>query len=459
MLGWLPPLLHMDPSGFPFPWDKDQPRQQPSSATPVTGASHPERELQPTSQPRIYLQESVATPADPIFRFPQPGFPEYPQHGPQFNRFPGSPQPFLTPIPAINNLFARIINHPAIATHSNTLYHYLQLPPSLWAELYKPNERFVQHRQLTHYLSQLYGRLPDDLWALLEELREQPDFLHARNRMAATVLEIAQRQNPPQTPPASTGLNMGLLGNDGFGSSAGQSLEASPVLVQVFSPTPGQPGRAAAPNPFSVDSSRSTSQNRKSKGRAPLGERYKCPYTNCKHEPFRNSGNFQNHMRGVHAESPYRHRHPSEFLIPDVSPQASVQGDGTSSAATNASESPVDVRRPSQDCVSGDLTGAVARDRFGSADDGIRRSGLLNQMGSSALQENFGSQESHRGSEAGEKEAGSLLGGFGFGLTGRDGHMRIAERKGEFAPGHEEPVGFEQFQLMEEQRWSERMER
>lgn len=338
----------MDESGFPLYWDDEDRQMQLAQAGQVIDTPYPEQGFQHRSQPGAPPLNPIA--AQAAFAFQQQPFPQYLYQQPHSNIPPSDPQAFLFQN-HIDNLLARILASPQTAAHSDSICFYLSLPPDIWATLYKAQSPTPFHHELTGLLSQKHGRPPTEILGLIHQLRERSDFLQAQPHLVNAFITATQQRNPSQTPEGSSASNRQSFAG---GRAPDQSGESSPTLY-ISSPMVGQESRTTATTPLSVGITRTQSRSpyKRTKGRAPRGERYKCPYLNCKHEPFRNAGNFNNHMRSTHAESLYRNQHPSNFLMPDVSPQPSIQGDV--STATSASDSPVNQRRLSREGSAGDL--------------------------------------------------------------------------------------------------------
>jgi hypothetical protein len=411
----------------------------------VEGAS-PEQEFQYPHQTPVPPPDAATGHSPPTYLYQQPAFSQYAVHDPQFQPFAHPSQLFIAQSHAPDSALSRILSHPNVAVHRDSLVHYLCMTPGLWAELYRPEVPSPAHHLLKQGLVLKYGRLPDDLWMLVNELREQPDFPQLQDHCVSAILSTTPQQNPPQTPSVFTEREVRVLGNPGYGAPFGQPHD-SPLLVLPR----GEGSQTGATTPLSVAGpSRSKSQSpyQRTRGRAPKGERYKCPYTNCKHEPFRNAGNFTNHMRSAHFESEYRNRHPSEFLMRESSPAPSVSGDGPSSSTTTASGSPLAFRAASQDYFGANLASVMSRETSVSLgyhgvegigpDAGSGRSGqeepqepvVTRKMATSSLTEEFALEQGRQGVRA----------------------INPPDDISEASPTQEGPVGFAEFQMMEQRR-------
>ncbi|OCT52061.1 hypothetical protein CLCR_08588 [Cladophialophora carrionii] len=448
----------MNHPGFPRTWNGErQPR------LPQLGWSA--QEIRDANQRGEALHNTVAIQPHAAFQLQQSAFSSSVHQVPQPDLFGNNAQASPTQSRAWDNVFQSILTHPDIANHRDGVCSYLRIPSGLWTELYKPQVSEHVHYLLTDCLARNYGRLPDDLRILINELRDLPEFPHLRAYLVNVIMSTVPQQVPPKIPSVSSGQDVSATVSHSVGSDFDRSGETSPILV-ISSPRTAQSGRTAVTPPLSVGNARSTPQTpfQRAKGRAPRGERYKCPYTNCKHEPFRNAGNFNNHMRSCHAESPYRNQHPSDFLIPDLSPQPSIQGDAMSSAATNSSGSPLSHRRPSQD--------------FGNPE--VADIGDRNALESVGNNEVF--HAGHIGLQAGVARGGldhadpqeeqvtsglvnsSLLEGFTFSPRSRQLQPGIiwddaADDTNRLSSTGAGPVGFYDFQMMERSRRSDRASR
>ncbi|KAJ9607473.1 hypothetical protein H2200_007551 [Cladophialophora chaetospira] len=405
----------MDQPGFPPLWDEDEQQQLPQGGRAID-TSYPEQDFRYGGQPRAPVLNPG--PGQPHATFPlqQQALPQFLERQSHFNLSQSYPQAFFSQNHTLHSALSSILSHPDVRAHRDSICFYLRLPPILYAELYRSQTPLPVHQELTTFLSQQHGELPADLWALIDLLREQPDFQQAQAYVIDVITTQVPRQNPAHTPGGSS-----VRG----GPALGLSRATSPIQFHISSPVPGQ-GQTTASTPLSTTNPRSKSQSpfHRTKGRAPRGERYKCPYTNCKHEPFRNAGNFNNHMRSAHFESPYRNQHPSNFLIPEASPQPSIQGDAPSSSATTASDSPVAYRRQSQDYGSADLAAAFGRDRFANIGESAYPSTIDDEFQASIAP----------------------------GATTEDSGQSLPH----FSPEEAGHVGFGEFQRLEEQLWDQR---
>lgn len=93
------------------------------------------------------------------------------------------------------------------------------------------------------------------------------------------------------------------------------------IPLQAMSSLIGQDGQAEIPVQYPPMSDKEghgqyPDLKLKRNRRAPPGNAYICPYKYCKHAPFRNVGNFNNHMRKCHAEFRIAKWNQSEFLMP-----------------------------------------------------------------------------------------------------------------------------------------------
>jgi hypothetical protein len=335
-----PPYVAMDQSRFFMTGDNDR-LYQPTPTGQMISVSSSEPQIQYAGQPQLQSNPAFISPVDHAQLFRHASFPQQFEHLPlqQFPfSIPNSPSS-LPRHPLHGSLFTAILNHPEIARHRDSVCNYLRLTPSLWEELYHPEQTSPVHHELTRYLSGRYGKLPADLWKLIDDFRAQQDFAQSQEYFVDTIVSIIRPHSVPPMPISSSEF-------DGQTITDEHSEQDSPIQVRVSGAAEGV---STSSNIFVASSRKSQAPYRRAKGRAPKGERYKCPYLNCKHEPFRNAGNFNNHMRSVHAESEYRKRHPSEFLMPDSSPQPSSHGDAPSSVGTGAAESPVSQQRMSRE--------------------------------------------------------------------------------------------------------------
>ncbi|OAL17272.1 hypothetical protein AYO22_11837 [Fonsecaea multimorphosa] len=406
--------------------------------------------------------DSITTPMNPVNAFPQATWLQLLEQ----SRVDCPSDPSQTALSRhqtsnSNLIIATLVGRPDIAAFRDTVCSYLRLTSGLWTELYKPREYTTAHRLLTRYLSQQYGRLPPDLWRLINELRDQFDFEQSRYECIDIISSIP-------TPPNMFTHGLALSGGDGpdlrgpHGWATPRSLEASSSrAAQMPSPGPGPDSQTRPTTPVSVANGRRRLQSpphqeARDKGRAPRGKRYKCPYMNCRHDAFRNAGNFTNHMRRLHAESEYGNRPPADFLVPDSSPQPSNQGDTTSSVITNVSDSPLTRRRLSDES-------AASEDGMTTAgDDRVRDIG---DIAFTAEQDKFhigmGQGVFDQGSPevpvTSRLESSSLLEAFRFVPTNYSAlQMSQCDRKqGSHYPPQDE-VRYGQFQIMEEQAWQMR---
>ncbi|KAH0843252.1 hypothetical protein FOPE_08095 [Fonsecaea pedrosoi] len=305
-----------------------------------------------------------------------------------------------------------------------------------------------------------YGRLPPDLWRLVNELRDQYDFEHSRFECIDIISSIPI---PPDL--ISGGLEATGHGGRDFGDSCNRPVPRasegnSSLASHVSSPGPGQGSQTRSTTPVSMVGGRKKFQSptyQRAKGRAPKGERYKCPYMNCRHDAFRNAGNFSNHMRNCHAESEYRNRNPAEFLVPDSSPQPSNQGDTTSSVVTSASDSPLTQRRLSQESYGGGNEISNARQ------DGVRYAGDFTfTTGHNGFQISMSQGVFDESSPGPSGPSGlsttSLLEALSFDPSNPGSRLVTSqhERNHESCYPLKDEAEYGQFQMMEDQRWKTR---
>ena len=149
--------------------------------------------------------------------------------------------------------------------------------------------------------------------------------------------------------------------------------------------------------------------------------------------------------------------------MPDTSPAAEYQGDGTSSAATNASDSPLETRRSSQEYTADSWTATAGPDRSGGMDDSAYRSPAQGGFQAGTVRMSQEWQPLREAGVASGLAHRPHLEDFRFGSTGRYARPNPAvddniDDEPTFSPTGDEPVGFEQFQLMEARRGSERKE-
>ncbi|KIW82606.1 hypothetical protein Z517_05633 [Fonsecaea pedrosoi CBS 271.37] len=357
-------------------------------------------------------------------------------------------------------ILATIIGRRDIAIFRDTVCSYLRLTSALWTELYNPREYSTAHHLLTRYLCQEYGRLPPDLWRLVNELREQYGFEHSRFECIDIISSIP---TPPDL--ISGGLEAAGHGVRDFGDSCNRPVPRasegnSSLASHVSSPGPGPGSQTRSTTPVSMVGGRKKFQSptyQRAKGRAPKGERYKCPYMNCRHDAFRNAGNFSNHMRNCHAESEYRNRNPAEFLVPDSSPQPSNQGDTTSSVVTSASDSPLTQRRLSQESYGGE------NEISNAGQDGVRYAGDFtfttdhNGFQISMSQGVFDESSPGPSGSSGLSTT-SLLEAFSFDPSNPGSRLVTSqhERNHESCYPLKDEAEYGQFQMMEDQRWKTR---
>ena len=451
MPGWLPPPT-MNQSGFLLAWDEDH-RPQLPLAERVIDVSSPDQDVRYASQPRTHPHKAVATHTDPAVLFQHSTSSQHFNQPtqPSFSNF--SPRQSLENQNA-NHLLTRILSHFQIAIYRDGVCNYLRLTVNLWEELYNAPFPSSDHHFLQHCLSERYGKLPADLWGLINKLREQHDFRHLQDHFVNVISSRVTPRNPPQTPLGPSAFARRSIGSHGAGSAFSQSGDTSPILFRISSPVMGQGSQTTVTTPLSAGDTTGKPQTpyRRTKGRAPGGRRYKCPYTNCKHEPFRNAGNFNNHMRSCHAESVYRNQDPAEFLLPDLSPQPSNQGDWTSSVGTNASNSPLDQQRLFHE--SGIDSGmAVDQNVFEGMGD------MLYFAGQDMFTANTVQSMFDHGST--QELPNPLVEGFGSGSTNHEVQLdtMTADSPNDVprsSPADEEPVGFGQFQMIEQRRRSTR---
>ncbi|OAG36785.1 hypothetical protein AYO21_09058 [Fonsecaea monophora] len=301
-------------------------------------------------------------------------------------------------------ILATIIGRQDIAIFRDTVCSYLRLTSALWTELYNPREYSTAHHLLTRYLCQEYGRLPPDLWRLVNELRDQYDFEHSRFECIDIISSI----------PIPPDLISGGLEATGHGGR-----DFVQVLVKVVKQDPRRQFRW--------------------------------------HDAFRNAGNFSNHMRNCHAESEYRNRNPAEFLVPDSSPQPSNQGDTTSSVVTSASDSPLTQRRLSQESYGGGNEISNARQ------DGVRYAGDFTfTTGHNGFQISMSQGVFDESSPGPSGPSGlsttSLLEALSFDPSNPGSRLVTSqhERNHESCYPLKDEAEYGQFQMMEDQRWKTR---
>lgn len=440
-------------------WGEDH---QSQPLQPGTAIDHPLTGLQirsPGAQ-RLPPQRPTSIPAEPAFHIGESNHPQYLDHRSRRSISNSEFQSFQPENRSSNELLAALLNHPDIATYKERVCNYLGLvTPSLWAELYRPEIATPVHRRLTRCLSQEWGELPPDIWRLVSHLRAQPDFGLLQHRLVHAITSCLP-QHPPQTPVWNHGYETRSLEDHGAGPTVHRSADASPILFRISTPALEQ-GRQTNTMAMTAGNLRSKSQSpyqrTRTKGRAPKGEVYKCPYKNCKHEPFRNAGNFNNHMRNAHAESEYRNRHPSEFLMPDASPQPSNQGDGTSSAATNASDSPLATRRTSQELAPADMLATVNPEGFGNIGYDMFHPSQ-EEIQARIIQEPFENEDFREPGVVSAHGSDLLLEGFRYARRAQQDRQDVLQDDRVFeppllSPPGAGPVGFGQFQQMEEQGW------
>ncbi|KIW91125.1 uncharacterized protein Z519_08019 [Cladophialophora bantiana CBS 173.52] len=449
----------MDQFGFPF----STPHADHQSLAPPVGrvihSSTSELEIRYPDQLGLHSHGAIATPMDPAHAFRQPTWSQHLEQTP-VSFLSDDSQTSLSHHETSNTLMAAILSRPDIAAFRDTVCSYLRLTSGLWAELYKPREYSTAHHLLTRCLSQKYGRLPPDLWRLINELRDHHDFEHSRYDYIDIISSIPTPKNqfPNHLAPSA-------YEGRAFSGSCSWSVprppeESSPLVGQISSPVPGPVGQTRCTTPvFTANGRRrfQTSSNPRKKGRAPKGERYKCPYTNCRHDAFRNAGNFSNHMRNCHAESEYRNQHPADFLVPDSSPQLSNQGDTTSSAVTNASDSPLTRRRLSEESGTNE-DGAATAD-----DEDVRDIGDIifpaeqDEFQTSMSQGMF-SQGAPGAPVTGGIACGSLLEAFRFVPANYQAqHHAMSQGLNDMPRSSpREDIEFSQLQIMNEQEWDTR---
>ncbi|KIW67631.1 hypothetical protein PV04_06868 [Phialophora macrospora] len=448
----------MNQPGVPLAWDGERQLRLPR-------AGRSAQEIQNAHHPRAPLHNTGATQLDSAFQVQQSALPQYFHQAPSVDLLGNGSQAqaFCAQDHAWHHLLRSILAHPDIATYRDGVCNYLRIPLGLWIELYKPQVPDHVHQMLTDCLALNYGRLPDDLGILIKELRDHIDFPHLQTHLINVIMSTVPQRDPPHTPSGSSGQDVRPMGSRRLGRDFDESEETSPTLV-IPSPRTAQSGRTAVTTPLFTGNARSTPQSpfQRKKRRAPRGERYKCPYTNCKHEPFRNAGNFINHMRNCHAESPYRDQDPSDFLIPDLSPQPSVQGDVMSSAATNADDSPLSYCRSSQEFGNGEIAGGGdgSAQWLESIRDGVLIHASHTGFQACIMRGGLNHADSREGQVTSGLANSSLLESFRFSPNSHQLQLDIALDGGpddttRLSPAEVGPVGFYDFQIMERHRYSD----
>lgn len=246
---------------------------------------------------------------------------------------------------ASNDPLMPILTHPRFATHRTSVWSYFQLTQELWTALYCPRTTSQAGNLLIRCLSQEYGTLPLDLWGLVSDLRGRPEFEHMQNEFVEIIASCL-------TPQSRSRAASDLIGYEDF-SPGGQGTRRGFHHSGATSPGSQPPGYGTQTRPPTPTSNprlakKSQKPNQRTRGKAPRGWRYKCPYKNCK-DSFRSAGNYDNHMLRCHAESEYCKRDPAEFLERDRSPPLDG-GDGRrASLPTNGSDSPLLQRDWSQE--------------------------------------------------------------------------------------------------------------
>ncbi|KIX04961.1 uncharacterized protein Z518_05833 [Rhinocladiella mackenziei CBS 650.93] len=284
-------------------------------------------------------------------------------HGAHHQTEPRDPQTNV-----VFSLISPILQYPEIARHRDAVCQYLQVPPDLWRALYTPRFSSAVQQQLRQYLSQLYGLLPDGLWERVVTLRNEFHFEDLQNYLVKVISSVQISQNRARSASGAPGHD-----RQSQGGSAGR-----PALHPSCAPTrsPSGEGRFASPQPDQGMQTRSTTPvsavylrsgtNPRSpyhavKGRAPAGYKYFCPDASCTHPAFSNAGNYKNHMDRMHAL--YPPHNPADSLRRVSSRHQDIGDEGTSSVATNASDSPLFHRNSGQEFRSiGDIVSSVGQE-------------------------------------------------------------------------------------------------
>ncbi|EXJ59028.1 hypothetical protein A1O7_06459 [Cladophialophora yegresii CBS 114405] len=445
----------MHQPGFPLAWEGERQLRLPQ-------LGHSAQAIRDANQRGVTFNNTVALQPDASFPLQQSALPPSSRQVPKLDPFGNNSQAFGAQSHAWDTAFRSILSHPDIAIHRDGVCSYLRIPTGLWNELYNPQVSEHVHHLLTECLARNYGTLPDDLRIVINELRDLPEFPHLQAHLVHVTMSAVPEQDHPQTQSVPSGQDLRPTINHSGGSDFDRSGETSPGVV-ISSPRTAQSGQTAVTTPLSMGNARSTPQTpfQRTKGRAPRGKRYKCPYTNCKHEPFRNAGNFNNHMRSCHAESPYRNQHPSDFLVADLSPQHSIQGDTMSSAVTNSSGSPLSHRRPSREFGNGEALDIGDRNTL----EGVGHNAVYPASHAGLEASVTRGDPNHADPQEAQVTSGlvnsSLLEGFTFIPNSRQHQPgtiwdNAADDTNRPSPTQAGPVGFHDFQMMERSRCGDR---
>ncbi|KAI1616980.1 hypothetical protein EDD37DRAFT_604351 [Exophiala viscosa] len=258
-----------------------------------------------------------------------------------------------------NQLLARITQNPDIACHRDAARRYLALEQELWVPLFQPRWPSEAQKMLSRYLAQEYGVLPASLWQSVQAVRRDPHF------------ELFQKPFVDAVSGSSISQTHSRSGSEISGHcetfpelwaekatlnpwpSCGTSGASQPsATIKGF----GIEWQSSAPAPFPTVRSRRASRSprapgtRTAGGRAPAGYKYFCPEPGCQRPDFRNAGNYRNHLRLYHPDTP--EHDPTDALRPDI---PSEQDELSSSAAPSSGASPLHHRILNDDLQQADI--------------------------------------------------------------------------------------------------------
>lgn len=457
----------MDGSDFSLSMESDEDRQPQSPlAGRVIDTSTAEQTIRDPGPLSVSTMHRHPTPTENTFQQLAPsqhfnliqfGIPSNNLHHP------------ISPIDAVTNPLATILGHPDTPTHRARVCNYLQLTQELWTALFNPQSPSTVQDLLAQQLVQMYGKLPATLWQLITELRNQHDFEQWRNDFVEAISSVSTPHNRSRAPSWFSGYAGRSPGGFGSRQALHPSDATSPVVFQFSSPVQGHGSRTNSTSPVSIAHSGSNPQSpfKKKKGRAPQGYKYVCPYKNCKHTPFKNGGNINNHVDRCHAESDYRKKHPAEFLVPE-SPPLRDNGDGDEwppSVATNASDSPLYKRNSSQEFrdIGERMSPAGQEGLTGVGDVMSPPSHVVFNM--NVGQETFDQIGARAVSASSELASNAFLEGATFNMMDqRQQTANMSKGHGsnglsEYSPNPDGPVPFGMFQMIEEKIWEQKNEK
>lgn len=274
---------------------------------------------------------------------------------------------------ALNDMLAPLLRHCDTSSSPEVISTYLKLPANLWQAL-----RLIRASAFAHEV--LHDNLPQEVWQLLVEIRDDRHFEHLQPLVITTFAEHASFMETVVTTGTSQTYSRSASGASWYEGAKQQitngvnrpalhpSHATSPSLSGFQFSSPAQQEhsmqtRSVTPVSIVYSSSRNTSRSpwRHKKGKAPAGQLYVCPLPNCTKKGFKNVGNYINHMLRLHTGHP-RHD-PETSLQPESSPPLDNGEEFVSPAATTASNSPLLVRNLSPEWSSfGDMHSNSAQD-------------------------------------------------------------------------------------------------